>query len=837
MAGKDKERGDNAMLAAARAYTRQGWRVVPVRPREKGVTLSGWQQLRLEETDLPRWFSGTAPHNIGILTGEPRGGLVDVDCDAPEAALAAAELLPPTGMISGRPGNPASHYWYQIGAAELITPADMSTEILGDPTIPATEKFADVGAAPSRPSATLPRAGRGNGRLIVAEGDGSSSPLSALAGGGAGGGGRHTTMLIELRSTGCQTIAPPSIHPSGEVVRWETDGVPWSVGGSELRRAVAKVAAVALLARHWPGEGQRDEAAKDLAGLLLRGKWDENEVDDFVRLVARIAGDEEWRRRGKAGGTARKLARGGPVTGGPSLAARLWFPSPSQGEGSGEGVGERVVAQVRMWLGLGASADTAGRMGGPGSVNAERSSKPVHLQELDTFGVDGQVWSVASNVHGTQVQWLWPGRVPLGKITVLDGDPGLGKSLVTIDLAARVTRGRVMPDGSPGIAGGGGVVLLSAEDDAADTVRPRLDVAAADVARVLILHAAPAHDPATGEIVPRAFVLPRDIDILEAAIQRIEARLVVIDPLMAYLDSSVNSWRDHDVRAALAPLSALAARMGTAVLILRHLNKASGGNALYRGGGSIGIIGAARSGLLVAKAPDNPEHERILAGTKSNLGAPLPSLRYQLVAPLKDVEGLDEDGIEHLRHVPVVEWLGECALSATALLAASAGAEEEVNPGKLKEAVGWLSEVLADGPQLANELERASRAAGIAERTLRRAAVELKVGKQKVGGGTGAYSQWSLSPKMPEATAGPDGPDEPDEPDESNLSKDGKGVQPSGMDMFGIDGHVWSAGEHAPRCPVTGGPHEYAKMRNAQGRLLCVECEQPRPDPLPRPLP
>ncbi len=135
---------------------------------------------------------------------------------------------------------------------------------------------------------------------------------------------RHTTMLIELRSTGGQTVVPPSVHPSGEVVRWErggiTQGEPGVVGGAALLRAVARVAAVAILARHWPGEGQRDEAAKDLAGLLLRGGWGEEEVDHFARMVARIAGDEEWRKRAKAQGTARKLAEGGEVTGGPSLA-------------------------------------------------------------------------------------------------------------------------------------------------------------------------------------------------------------------------------------------------------------------------------------------------------------------------------------------------------------------------------------------------------------------------------------------------------------------------------------------------------------------------------------
>ena len=88
----DREQGEHAMLAAARGYTRRGWRVVPVRPGEKGVSLSGWQHLRLEESDLPRWFAGANPHNVGILTGEPSGGLVDVDCDAPASRSACTTV-------------------------------------------------------------------------------------------------------------------------------------------------------------------------------------------------------------------------------------------------------------------------------------------------------------------------------------------------------------------------------------------------------------------------------------------------------------------------------------------------------------------------------------------------------------------------------------------------------------------------------------------------------------------------------------------------------------------------------------------------------------------------
>ncbi|MCC6642288.1 MAG: AAA family ATPase, partial [Deltaproteobacteria bacterium] len=299
------------------------------------------------------------------------------------------------------------------------------------------------------------------------------------------------------------------------------------------------------------------------------------------------------------------------------------------------------------------------------------------------------------------------------------GDPGLGKSSVTLDLAARVTTGRAMPDGSPGASGG--VVLLSAEDGLADTIRPRLDAAGADVSRVVALASIRLD---TGERMPE---LPLDLAAVEAAIERVSAVLVVVDPLMAYLGPETNSYRDQDVRRALAPLAALAERSGAAVLVVRHLRKSSGGPATHAGGGSIGIIGAARSGLLVARDPEDDDR-RILAPTKSNLGPPAASLAYRIV-PAGDAAA--------------VEWLGVTDHSAADLLAAAAAADsEERHAGA--EAREWLGGLLLDGPVPAAEAQRRARADGIADRTLRRAREALGVVIRRRGWGPGSVVTWAL---------------------------------------------------------------------------------------------
>jgi hypothetical protein len=260
-----------------------------------------------------------------------------------------------------------------------------------------------------------------------------------------------------------------------------------------------------------------------------------------------------------------------------------------------------------------------------------------------------EIGKLLSGVEPEEVSWLWPSWLALGKLALVDGDPGLGKSAMTLDLAARVSTGKVFPDGAECEAAG--AVLLSAEDGLADTIRPRLDAAGADTSRILALATVPdenGHD--------RLLSIPEDIPLIEKGIRRVGARLVVVDPLMAFLSGETNSHRDQDVRRALAPLAGLAERTGASVLVVRHLNKAAANNPLYRGGGSIGIIGAARMEFVVGKDPQD-ENRRVVASTKNNLAKPPKSLMFTL----EEAEGGSVRA----------NWLGQSEVSAKDLLATS----------------------------------------------------------------------------------------------------------------------------------------------------------------------
>jgi AAA domain len=317
----------------------------------------------------------------------------------------------------------------------------------------------------------------------------------------------------------------------------------------------------------------------------------------------------------------------------------------------------------------------------------------------------------ASQVIARPIAWLWPRRIPFGELTILAGDPGLGKSLLASWLMAQLSRGKF------GEARNG--LLLTAEDSLEHTVRPRLEAARADLDR-----AGFAWVERDGITTP--FMLPTDVNALRSKVSERKAGLVVIDPLAAHLAVGVNSWKDTEVRTALAPLSVLAKETGAAILVVAHLNKGQSEDPLQRLGGSIGIPAAARSVLLLTRDPDDPEGDqgsrRVLAHVRSNLGPVAKGVRFEIEAAT-----VGHDRGEKLETARMLDR-GECPYSGAELLAAP----RAERGAKLREAVAFLTAELAESGRPVKDVLRAAEELGISEQTLRRARDELGIESERV---------------------------------------------------------------------------------------------------------
>ncbi len=329
-----------------------------------------------------------------------------------------------------------------------------------------------------------------------------------------------------------------------------------------------------------------------------------------------------------------------------------------------------------------------------------------------------------NEVQTERITWLWPGRLAQGKVALLEGDPGVGKSTLTLDLAARITMGRTFPDDAPGVSGN--VVLMTAEDDLADTVKPRIVAAGGDSAKVHVLLS--VYD---GQSEPAMPVFPQDLLALQRTIEAHAAIFVVIDPFVAFLDDQVNSWSDHGVRRALAPFARLASETKACILLIRHLRKTAGGPALYRGGGSIAFIATVRTGLLVANDPDDADH-RILAVPKNNLGPPTASLRF------------------HLESAPIIGgdaariiWDGASDYRPDSLVGDAPSVEDR---DQLEDLTALLKDLV---PCKADEGLKAVRHAGYSDpHALQKAKTQLGIKSVKVGGREeGAHWEWVYKSK------------------------------------------------------------------------------------------
>jgi hypothetical protein len=504
---------------AAKAWLQKGRAVIPIPHGQKAPVLKNWQALRVTTETIGDYFNGEA-QNIGLLLGEPSGGLVDIDLDTDEAVAVAPYFLPET-FIYGRGKRPASHFLLEVPEAM-------------------TRKWQYAGK-----------------------------------------------MLLELRSTGCQSLIPPSKHPDGDTYRKDARSRPVSsLTVDELLTALNRIAAATLIARHWPDTGRHD-LALTLAGALLNAGWEAADVETFVEACAVAGNDEELADRLRTvKDTVKRLEKGKAATGWPRL---------------GELLDADVVATVREWLDV--------------------EDFPALITSPPRASLPALVTVCAADIERRSLEPLWDGVLWIGKPTLLVGDPGKGKSLVTLDIAARVTTGAPWPcsddEREPAT-----VMLLSAEDDADDTIVPRLEAAGADLSKVHIISGV------RGKKGIDWLALDQHWRELTEGMRVFNPKLLVIDPLSSFMGRA-DTNHEGESRKVLAGLAELAKQSRCAVLAIRHFRKGAADSAQGRVIGSVAFTAAARAVYGVTPDPEDEDY-RLLLCLKCNLAADTFGYRFRV---------------------------------------------------------------------------------------------------------------------------------------------------------------------------------------------------------------
>jgi hypothetical protein len=337
-------------------------------------------------------------------------------------------------------------------------------------------------------------------------------------------------------------------------------------------------------------------------------------------------------------------------------------------------------------------------------------------------------------IEARPVRWLWPKRIPRGKLTIFAGHPGLGKSQTTASLAAIVSNGGKWPLDRTSCEPAS-VIFLTAEDDASDTLRPRLEAAGADLSRVHLIESVVIGNTGAGAQQKRIFSLEKDVPALDRKLTEIaNVAVAIIDPISAYL-GDVDSHINAEVRGLLMPLRELAAEREVAIIGVSHLNKAAATEALLRISGSLAFVAAARASYLVTTDPAD-KTRRLLLPLKCNLAPEMAGLAYKI-----------EGAIVQSPNGPVetsrVMW-DSAPVKITADEAMQAGTAKHASA--LAEAKDWLQHKLAEGPLPAREVSAAGAAVGISPKTLQRAREALGIVIKKGSGPKGIW-RWRLPGK------------------------------------------------------------------------------------------
>jgi putative DNA primase/helicase len=337
--------------------------------------------------------------------------------------------------------------------------------------------------------------------------------------------------------------------------------------------------------------------------------------------------------------------------------------------------------------------------------------------ELASLPTDHSVFSqLFSDIPHQSINWLWPGRIARGKVTIMAGNPGLGKSQITASLAAIVTTGGIWPvDNIPCQIGS--VIFLSAEDDPGDTIGPRLNAAGADLSKARYLKCVHTKNK-QGKLLQKSFSLKTDITNLDKFLDEVQdVALLIIDPITAYLGET-DSYKNAEVRALLSPLSELAAKHNLAVLAISHLNKAAGQDPLMRVSGSLAFVAAARAAFLIAQDP-NDDNRRLLLPMKNNIGNDKTGLAFSI----------ESYSLESGIYTSRIVWENEAVeVKAHEVMSSSPDPEET---SALKEAVEFLSDLLKDRPLSVKKIKTLAHQSGHSWITIRRAKEQLGIRPKK----------------------------------------------------------------------------------------------------------
>lgn len=311
-----------------------------------------------------------------------------------------------------------------------------------------------------------------------------------------------------------------------------------------------------------------------------------------------------------------------------------------------------------------------------------------------------------NTIEPKEVEWLWEPFIPFSMITIMEGDPGVGKSFLAMQLAAQISIGGELPEGQK--LDRGRVLYLSAEDDAAYTIRPRIDAMGGDPSRIRV----------QGDFLS---LDEKGLNALMREVRRKPPDLLILDPLFAYVPSGQDMYKPNVIRQLLSFLKDIAETGDTAVLIVRHLTKAKHDKAIYRGGGSMDVIGAARSAFLVCEHP-NDSSTKLVVHIKHNIAKRGQTQSYEIYS--------EDEGMATLN------WLGPSDITIDDLISSEGGTAKM---SALDEAIQFLRAFLKNGPEASTKVEKEAAARDISEKTLERARRSLGVVSKKKG------KSWVLS--------------------------------------------------------------------------------------------